>query len=127
MPSRLNQVRIDTQQADALLACDLVVGASADALQTVRHGRTRDRSPTRTRSRWPSRCAIRTPTCKSHALLEKLRFAAGADRVETLDAQALARGRSSATRSSSNIVALGYAWQRGLVPVAWRRCCARSS
>ena len=37
----LNQVRIDTQQADVLLACDMVVGASADALQTVRHGRTR--------------------------------------------------------------------------------------
>ncbi|WP_370542285.1 hypothetical protein, partial [Burkholderia cenocepacia] len=25
----LNQVRIDTQQADVLLACDMVVGASA--------------------------------------------------------------------------------------------------
>ena len=30
-PERLNQVRIDTQQADAILACDLVVGASPDA------------------------------------------------------------------------------------------------
>ena len=28
-PERLNQVRIDTQQADAILACDLVVGALA--------------------------------------------------------------------------------------------------
>src|SRR5262249_8619883 len=37
---QLNQVRIDTQQADALLACDMVVGASADALGTVKHGRT---------------------------------------------------------------------------------------
>ena len=26
-PERLNQVRIDTQQADVLLACDMVVGA----------------------------------------------------------------------------------------------------
>src|SRR5207248_2565757 len=40
VPSRLNQVRIDTQQADALLACDVVVGASPEALGTVRHGRT---------------------------------------------------------------------------------------
>src|SRR4029078_7993141 len=39
-PDQLNQVRIDTQQADALLACDMVVGASADALGTVKHGRT---------------------------------------------------------------------------------------
>ncbi|HEY1393829.1 MAG TPA: indolepyruvate ferredoxin oxidoreductase family protein, partial [Methylibium sp.] len=37
---QLNQVRIDTQQADVLLACDMVVGASADALGTVKHGRT---------------------------------------------------------------------------------------
>ena len=40
-PSRLNQVRIDTQQAGAILACDLVVGASPDSLATVRPGRTR--------------------------------------------------------------------------------------
>ena len=40
VPERLNQVRIDTQQADVLLACDLVVGASDDALGTVKHGRT---------------------------------------------------------------------------------------
>src|SRR5205085_4993617 len=40
-PSALNQVRIDVQQADAVLACDIVVAASPDALQTVRHGRTR--------------------------------------------------------------------------------------
>src|SRR5690606_41694785 len=37
----LNQARIDTQQADAMLACDLVVAASDDALQPVRHDRTR--------------------------------------------------------------------------------------
>jgi Pyruvate/2-oxoacid:ferredoxin oxidoreductase gamma subunit len=37
----LNQVRIDTQQADAVLACDAVVAASPEALQTIRHGRTR--------------------------------------------------------------------------------------
>src|SRR6185369_5080861 len=41
IPSRLNQVRIDAQQADAILACDLVVGASPEALATVRHGRTK--------------------------------------------------------------------------------------
>ena len=40
-PERLNQVRIDAQQADAILACDMVVGASNDALQTARRGRTR--------------------------------------------------------------------------------------
>src|SRR5690606_27726405 len=37
----LNQARIDARQADAVLACDLVVAAGEDALQTVSRGRTR--------------------------------------------------------------------------------------
>ena len=116
VPSRLNQVRIDTQQADALLACDLVVGASADALQTVRHGRTRILANTH---EVPVAESLHNPdaSLKVPQLLEKLRFAAGSERVETLDAQALAEdflGDSIV----SNIIALGYAWQRGLVPVS---------
>jgi indolepyruvate ferredoxin oxidoreductase len=111
----LNQVRIDTQQADAILACDLVVGASADALVTVRHGRTRILANTH---EVPVAESLRNPdaSLKVPELLEKLRFAAGADRVETLDAQALAETFLGDT-IFSNIVALGFAWQRGLVPV----------
>ncbi|MGV3573411.1 MAG: indolepyruvate ferredoxin oxidoreductase family protein [Ramlibacter sp.] len=114
-PSRLNQVRIDTQQADAILACDLVVGASPDALVTVRHGRTRILANTH---EVPVAESLRNPdaSLKVPQLLEKLRFAAGADRVETLDAQALAEAFLGDT-IFSNIVALGSAWQRGLVPV----------
>lgn len=116
VPSRLNQVRIDTQQADALLACDLVVGASADALVTVRHGRTRILANTH---EVPVAESLRNPdaSLKVPQLLEKLRFAAGAERVETLDAQALAESFLGDS-IYSNIVALGSAWQRGLVPVS---------
>jgi indolepyruvate ferredoxin oxidoreductase len=116
LPSRLNQVRIDTQQADAILACDLVVGASPDALATVRHGRTRILANTH---EVPVAESLRNPdaSLKVPALLEKLRFAAGADRVETLDAQALAESFLGDT-IYSNIVALGSAWQRGLVPLS---------
>ena len=116
VPARLNQVRIDTQQADAILACDLVVGASPDALVTVRHGRTRVLANTH---ETPVAESLRNPdaSLKVPALLEKLRFAAGADRVETLDAQALAEAFLGDS-IYSNIVALGYAWQRGLVPVS---------
>lgn len=116
VPARLNQVRIDTQQADAILACDLVVGASADALQTVRHGRTRILANVH---EVPVAESLHNPdaSLKVPQLLEKLRFAAGADRVETLDAQALAEdfvGDSIV----SNILAMGYAWQRGLIPLS---------
>jgi indolepyruvate ferredoxin oxidoreductase len=115
VPERLNQVRIDTQQADAILACDLVVGASPDALVTVRHGRTRILANTHEVAVAES---LRNPdaSLKVPQLLEKLRFAAGAERVETLDAQALAESCLGDT-IFSNIVALGFAWQRGLVPV----------
>ncbi|MCG2594887.1 indolepyruvate ferredoxin oxidoreductase family protein [Ramlibacter sp. XY19] len=116
IPSRLNQVRIDTQQADAILACDLVVGASPEALVTVRHGRTRILANTH---EVPVAESLRNPdaSLKVPQLLEKLRFAAGADRLETLDAQKLAESFLGDT-IFSNIVALGFAWQRGLVPVS---------
>src|SRR3954467_15437376 len=116
IPSRLNQVRIDTQQADALLACDVVVGASPEALGTVRHGRTKILANVH---QVPVAESLRNPDAqlKVPELLEKLKFAAGAERVETLDAQALAEAFLGDT-IVSNILALGYAWQRGLVPVS---------
>ena len=111
----LNQVRIDAQQADAVLACDVVVAASADALQTVRHGRTRVLA---NRHEIPVAESLSNPdaSLQVEGLLAKLEFAAGADRVETMDAQQLAQdflGDSIV----SNVLAIGYAWQRGLVPV----------
>jgi indolepyruvate ferredoxin oxidoreductase len=114
-PERLNQVRIDAQQADAVLACDLVVGAAPEPLQAVRRGRTRILANLH---EIPVADAVRNPDADLHsdALLAKLRFAAGDDRVETFDAQALAQDFLGDT-VASNVVALGFAWQRGLVPV----------
>ncbi len=113
---RLHQVRIDAQQADAVLACDLVTAASEEALQTVRRGRTRmvvneHASPTAHSvldgdAPWPAQ-----------ALLDKLRGAAGADGVRTLDAQAWAEEFLGDT-TAANVLALGHAWQLGLVPVS---------
>ncbi|MEO7116669.1 MAG: indolepyruvate ferredoxin oxidoreductase family protein, partial [Caldimonas sp.] len=112
----LNQVRIDAQQADAVLACDVVVAASADALQTVSHGRTRVLA---NRHEIPVAESLSNPDADLHvdALLAKLEFAAGADRVETMDAQRLAQ-EFLGDSIVSNILAMGYAWQRGLVPVS---------
>ncbi|HEU4460472.1 MAG TPA: indolepyruvate ferredoxin oxidoreductase family protein [Methylibium sp.] len=116
VPSRLNQVRIDTQQADAILACDLVVGASADALQTVRHGRTRILANVHG---IPVAESLRNPDAqlKPEALLAKMRFAAGAEQVRTFDAQALALEFLGDT-VTANVLAMGCAWQCGLVPLS---------
>jgi indolepyruvate ferredoxin oxidoreductase len=112
----LNQVRIDTQQADVVLACDMVVGASADALQTVRHGRTRIVVNTHAIA---NATFVQNPDANLHAgsLLEKMQHAAGADRMDTCDAQALA-ARFLGDTIGANILMLGYAWQLGLVPVS---------
>jgi indolepyruvate ferredoxin oxidoreductase len=114
---QLNQVRIDTQQADVLLACDLVVGASDDALGTVKHGRTQVLANTHEIA---TAAFVRNPdaSLQAPALVEKLRHAAGDERVQLVDAQALAQSLMGDTMPS-NIIMLGACWQRGLVPVSF--------
>ncbi len=112
----LNQVRIDTQQADAVLACDPVVAAGDDALQSVSHGRTRI---VVNRHVLPMAMQVTRPDAKVpvDALLAKLAAAAGDDHVAVFDAQMLSR-RALGDTMGANIVLLGYAWQSGLVPVS---------
>ena len=112
----LNQVRIDTQQADVLLACDMVVGASPDALQTVRHSRTRIVVNTHA---IPNAAFVRNPdaSLESEALLAKMRHAAGSEFMSTCDAQSVA-ARFLGDTIGANILMLGFAWQLGLVPVS---------
>jgi indolepyruvate ferredoxin oxidoreductase len=115
-PHHLNPVRIDTQQADALLACDLVVGASTEVLQTVRHGHTKVLANTH---ELPVAEALRDAEANVPAdlLLDKVRYAAGDAQVETFDPHALI-AEFLGDNVGANIVALGFAWQRGLVPVS---------
>jgi indolepyruvate ferredoxin oxidoreductase len=112
----LHQVRIDTQQADLLLACDLVVGASPDALQTVRRGRTKIIASSH---RTPTDRFVRDPDAQLHAeaLEAKLRHAAGGEALETIDAYDLAL-RLLGDSIGANLLLLGFAWQRGRVPVS---------
>jgi indolepyruvate ferredoxin oxidoreductase len=116
MPDELNQVRIDTQQADIVLACDMVVGASPDALGTVKHGRT---VFVANAHELPLAAQLRQPDLDLHAsaLLAKMRHAAGAERVFTLDAQSIAQ-RLLGDTLPANIVMLGAAYQHGLIPVS---------
>ncbi|MDH0864907.1 indolepyruvate ferredoxin oxidoreductase family protein [Mitsuaria sp. GD03876] len=115
----LNQVRIDTQQADVLLACDMVVGASADALATVKAGRTVILANTH---ELPTAAFVRNPDAnlQADALLAKMRHAVGEgkDLLASIDAQDIAQ-RLMGDTMPSNIVMLGACWQRGLVPVSF--------
>ncbi|MCH7343225.1 indolepyruvate ferredoxin oxidoreductase family protein [Pelomonas sp. CA6] len=114
----LNQVRIDTQQADVLLACDMVVGASADALATVKAGRTVILANTH---ELPTAAFVRNPDANLRApsLLAKMQHATGGEPglLASIDAQGIAQ-RLLGDTMPSNIIMLGACWQRGLVPVS---------
>jgi indolepyruvate ferredoxin oxidoreductase len=113
----LNQVRIDTQQADVLLACDMVVGASPDALGTIKPGRTVILANTH---EIPTAGFVRNPdaSLQADSLLAKMKFAVGEQgALETLDAQDIAQ-RLMGDTLPSNIIMLGACWQRGLIPVS---------
>ncbi|MBM3557052.1 MAG: indolepyruvate ferredoxin oxidoreductase family protein, partial [Alphaproteobacteria bacterium] len=112
----LNQTRIDTQQADAMLVCDLVVGASAEALQSVAKGRTQVVANLHAT---PTQASVLDPDAQLpvEALRAKLRFAAGAKTIEGCDAPAIAR-RYLGDTIGANVLMLGFAWQRGLVPIS---------
>lgn len=113
-PSALNQVRIDLQQADAVFACDLVVAAMPDSLSVMKRGRTQvvanEREiPTAEFTR------DRDASINKEGLLEKLASAAGSANVAQLDAQEIA-ARFLGDPIGGNILLMGYAWQKGLVP-----------
>ncbi len=115
-PQALNQVRIDLQQADAVLACDAVVAAMPDALAVMRHGRTQVIANER---EIPTAALTRNPDASNDmpGLFAQLRRAAGDANVHGLDAQELA-GRLLGEPIAGNMLMLGYAWQKGLVPVS---------
>ena len=111
----LNQARIDTQQADAMIVGDLVVGASPDALQCATRGRTRVAANL---NQIPTAAFVQDPDADLHAagLLGKIRHAIGSDSVAACDAQALSE-RLLGDTLAANVLLLGFAWQHGLVPL----------
>ena len=115
-PADLHAVRISTRAADVVLGCDLVVAAGKEALSVIGKGRTRvvlNSQETITGA------FIRDPDFKvqGFGLADIVRDVAGREQVETVAATQLATsllGDSIAT----NLFMVGYAWQRGLIPVA---------
>jgi len=115
-PHALHQVRIDLQQADAVLACDAVVAAMPDALAVMRHGHTQVIANER---EIPTAKFTRNPDASNDmgGLFAQLRRAAGDGNVHAVDAQELAT-RLLGEPIAGNMLMLGYAWQKGLVPVS---------
>jgi len=115
-PARLNQVRIDLQQADAILACDLVVAAMPDSLAVMQRGVTRVVANER---EIPTAAFTGDPDAivPKEDLLAKIYASASEAGTFVLNAQEVAL-EVLGDSIVANILLMGYAWQRGLIPVS---------
>ncbi len=108
--------RLDWQQADAAILCDAVAAIAPDALGALRAGHTRVTLNTHVAA---SSDFTRSPDAPLHAqaLQAKIGHAAGPAQVAALDAHAAALTLFGDS-ILSNIFLLGYAWQRGDIPLS---------
>jgi indolepyruvate ferredoxin oxidoreductase len=115
-PAGLNQVRIDSGEADALIACDLVVATEERALKVLQSGRTRAVANTDIA---PTADFIRNRSIDfgGRQRLKALKGACGEAHVSAVDASTLALALLGDT-VFSNMFLLGFAWQKSLVPVS---------
>ena len=115
-PEQIHAVRIAAGEARLVLGCDMIVTASDEAIAKMQHGVTHavvnaDISPTGDFTRNPD---LRVP---EREMADAIREACGPEGVEIVRATALATallGDAIAT----NLFMVGYAWQKGLVPVS---------
>jgi indolepyruvate ferredoxin oxidoreductase len=115
-PAQIHAVRIGAGGARLLLGCDLVVSASAEALSKLQLGRSHAVVNTHETITGDF---TRNPDLgfPGQEMRRSLAGATGEDRVEFLDATRLSTGLLG-DAIASNIFLLGYAYQRGLVPVS---------
>jgi indolepyruvate ferredoxin oxidoreductase len=115
-PKQLNQVRIDKGRADAMVACDVVVGTDQRALNVLRHQSSRV-IVNETEIPTGDFTLNRDASLEVKKRIELLRRAVGDDFVDSLNATTLAE-KLMGHSIYSNVFLLGYAWQKGLVPVS---------
>ncbi len=115
-PEDIHAARIATGEAHAVLGGDLVVSASTEALAKMLEGHTRavvscTETPTADFTRH------RDWHFPQAGLKDQLVATIGADHARFIDAQHLATALMG-DALYANMLLLGYAWQRGLVPVS---------
>src|SRR5882762_4264195 len=115
-PEALSATRIDTGGANLVIGCDLVVSASTEAMAKMAPGRTR---AVVNASVTPTADFVRNPDWQlpgsdlQHDVVE----ACGKGTVDFVAATELATGLMG-DAIATNMFMLGYAWQKGWVPVA---------
>jgi indolepyruvate ferredoxin oxidoreductase len=116
-PERLRAQRIATGEADLVLGCDMLTAGAADAISKMRPGRTTvvvnlHEQPTGT---FAQQRDWEFPAGQVRSLIAE---AVGGDSsVDFLDATKLATSLMGDS-IAANLFMLGYAWQKGLVPLS---------
>jgi indolepyruvate ferredoxin oxidoreductase len=108
--------RVGTGAADLLIGCDVLVSASKDAVSRMGHGRTHALVNA---TLAPTAAFVKNPdwSYPDAVSVQAVREACGTDQVDAIQGGRLATalmGDSIAT----NMFMLGYAWQRGWVPLS---------
>ncbi|MFT5710064.1 MAG: indolepyruvate ferredoxin oxidoreductase, partial [Halioglobus sp.] len=109
-------VRISAGEADLLLGCDMVVTSTYDSLGKVAQGRTHT---VVNEAEVPTSAFILDPDAKfpTKAMKEKIVAEVGEAGCHFINSTAIAT-RLLGDSIAGNLFLLGFAWQRGLVPVS---------
>ena len=112
----IKAVRISAGEADLMLGCDLAVASGFEALAKVHAGRS---SAVVNCAEVPNAAFVLNPDAEflTAEMQQTIREEVGEDRCHFIDSTGIATellGNSIA----SNLFLLGFAWQRGLVPVS---------
>jgi indolepyruvate ferredoxin oxidoreductase len=113
-PTTLNQVRIDRNAADAMIGCDVVVSSSPKASASYRPGM----KAVVNLAKMPTGDIVRRRDADLAVdrRVQAIRNVTGEEALATIDANHLAETLMG-DAVFANVLMLGFAWQRGLVPV----------
>ena len=114
-PDAIHQVRIDHGAADAVIGCDIVVSSAAQA--SVYYGA--DTKVVLNLAEMPTGDLVLHRDAQLHTDLreEVIRATVGGENLVGFDANAMAE-RFLGDTVFANMMMLGFAWQKGLVPVS---------
>jgi len=112
----LYSTRVGTGAADLVIGCDVIVTASRDALSRMGEGRTHAAVNS---TQMPTAAFVRNPDWQFPAVSAEgsIQSACGKDRVALIDAGNIATALMG-DAIATNMFMLGYAWQRGWVPLS---------
>jgi indolepyruvate ferredoxin oxidoreductase len=115
-PEDIHAVRIAAGEADLVLGCDMLVAAAGEALAKMQAGRTR---LVINSAEVPTADFTRNPewSFPGGDMQAELRAAVGTGSADFVDGTRIATALMG-DAIATNLFMLGYAWQKGLVPVS---------